>query len=286
MTTSPTRPPTAPAGAAPVQVRQPDATLTRAGRASQAITGRGSGTTPRRLRLARLVHVLLALVLGVGAVVTGVELNEREATAAVHATQHERAMSIEASLQYAQENAGDPPADGATLPEKTRNALDAATTTLIEMAGAGTDDPARLAGIGHLLSRYAEALAAGEAATATKLLQTELLPAVEALQADHSAVAGAVVTWWMWLVPVGAWLAVLTIVGIAWYTARASHRVVNLGLLGAAIATVILAVRSGTVLAAAGAAGDAGLVVLAVACTLISAVAGTWGLHQRLKEYR
>lgn len=283
--TTPTQPRSAPAADQP---RQPDATLTRAGRASQAITGRGSGLTPRRLRLARLVHVLLALVLGVGAVVTGVELNEREATAAVHAVQHERATSIEASLQYAQENAGETPADGAPLPEKTQNALDTATTALVEMAGAGIDDPGELAGVAQLMMRYAEALAAGKAAPAKELLETELLPAVRQLQETHSAVASAVVTWWMWLVPVGAWLAVLATVGIAWYTARVSRRVVNLGLLGAAIATATLAVRSGAVLAAqaAGAASDASFVVLAVACTLISAVAGAWGLHQRLKEYR
>ncbi len=267
---------------------QPDATLTRAGRASRALTGRGSGDTPRRLRLARLVHVVLALVLGVGAVVIGVELNDREAAAAHHAEQRERATSIEASLTYAQENAGDTPASGAILPEKTQNALDTATTTLIALAGAGGDDTAELAGIGQLISRYTEALAAAEPAQAKQILDGALLPAVRQLQATHSAVASTVVAWWMWLVPVGAWLAVATIVGIAWYTARASRRVVNIGLAVAAIAAATLAVRSGSVLAAhaAGMAGDAGFLVLAIAATAISAVAGAWGLHQRLKEYR
>ncbi|MGC4152555.1 MAG: hypothetical protein QM628_05685 [Propionicimonas sp.] len=282
--TTPTQPQTAPS---PTGVK-PDATLTPAGRASQALTGRGSGATPRRLRLARLVHVLLALVLGLGAVATAVELNEREATAAVHAAQHERATEIEASLQYAQDNAAETPADDAALPEKTRNALDTATTALVEMADAGTDDTAQLAGIAHLISRYAEALAAGQPTAATQLLEDELLPAVRQLQTDHSAVAGTVVAWWMWLVPVGAWLAVATVVGIAWYTARISRRVINPGLLIAAIATVMLAVRSGTVLAGhiADAPTDAGFLVLAVATTLVSAVSGAWGLHQRLKEYR
>lgn len=283
--TTPAQPSTAPA---PVQARQPDATLTRAGRASQALTGRGTGATPRRLRLARLVHVLLALLLGVGAVATGVELGEREATAAVHVAQYERATSIGTSLQAAQDTATGTPAEGATLPEKTQDALDAALTALIEMADAGTDDTGQLAGVGHLISRYAEALAAGSTTDAKQILETELLPAVRQLQADHSAVAGTVVTWWMWLVPVGAWLAVATIVGIAWYTARVSRRLINPGLLVAAIATVALAVRSGSVLAGhvAGAPTDTGFLVLAVATTGISAVAGAWGLHQRLKEYR
>lgn len=283
--TTPTRARTAPA---PAQARQPDAALTRAGRASQAITGRGSGTTPRRLRLARLVHVALALVLGVGAVVTAVELDEREATAAVHTAQYERAVSIEASLKYAQENAGEAPAGDATLPEKTQNALDTATATLIELAGAGTDDGSELARIGQAMSRYAQALAAGKSAQAERILETELLPTVRQVQAAHDAVADTVVAWWMWLVPVGAWLAVATIVGIAWYTARVSRRVINPGLLLAAIATVILAVRSGAVLAGygAGVPTDAGFLALAVATTGISAVAGAWGLHQRLKEYR
>lgn len=287
--TTPARAPTAAASQpAAGQALAPDGTLTRAGRASQALTGRGSGDTPRRLRLARLVHVLLALLLGLGAVAAGVELNEREATAAVHAAQHQRATRIEASLQYAQENAGDAPADDAALPQKTRKALDTATTELIGMASAGTGDTARLAGVGHLMSRYVEALAAGETAAAESLLETDLLPAVRQLQDEHSAVASAVVTWWMWLVPVGAWLVLATIVGIAWYTARVSHRVVNAGLAVAAVATAVLAIRSAAVLTAhaAGAAGDAGFVVLTVACTFVSTVAGAWGLHQRLKEYR
>lgn len=282
--TTPTRPRTA---AAPTQVRPPDATPTRAGRASQAITGRGSGATPRRLRLLRLVHLLLALLLGLGAVVTGVELDEREAAAAAHAAQYERATSIEASLQDAQASAAETPAEGATLAEDIQDPLDAATTALIEMADAGTDDPTQLAGVGHLISRYTAALAAADPTAAEELLEAELLPAVQQLQDEHGAVADTVVAWWMWAVPVGAWLAVATIVGIAGYTARISHRLVNPGLLVAAIATVTLAVRSGAVLAehVAGTSTGTGFLFLAVATTLLSAIAGAWGLHQRLKEY-
>ena len=280
--TTPTQPRVA---AAPARGAGPDAALTRAGRASQALTGRGSGDTPRRLRLARLVHVLLAVALGAGAVLTGAELNDRVATAALHTAQLERATSIETSLQYAQENAGETPASGAVLPEKTQNALDTATTALIEMADAGTDQTTSLAAVASLISRYAATLAAGRAAPAKELLENELLPAVRQLQTDHSAVSGTVVSWWMWLVPVGAWLAFAAIAGIAWYTARVSHRVLNLGLVAAALATAALALRSGTTLVQATAA-DPDFIVVAVACALVSAVAGTWGLHQRLKEYR
>lgn len=283
--TTPIQPQTVPT---PTRSTPQEASLTPAGRASQALTGRGSGATPRRLRLARLVHVLLALVLGVGAVITGAELNERDANAAVHAAQYERATSIEASLQEAHESAGEQPTGDETLPAETQGALDTATATLIEMANAGTDDADELALIGQTMARYAQALAADRPTLAEQILTDDLLPAVQQVQAAHNAVASTAVTWWMWLVPVGAWLAVATIVGIAWYTARVSRRVVNPGLLVAAIATISLAVRSGSVLAGyiAGAPTDAGFLVLAVAATAISAVAGAWGLHQRLKEYR
>ena len=287
--TTPTQPrPAATAGPGQPQPGRTDGALTAAGRASRALTGRGSGTTPRRLRLARLVLVLLTLAVGVGAVATGTELDDREATAAQHATQLERASSVEASLRYAQENAAEKPAAGAVLPEKTRNALDTATTTLIELAGEGTDDSASLAEIGRLISHYTEALAAGQSAQAKQVLENDLLPAVQQLQAEHTAVASTQLAWWMWLVPVGAWLAVATIVGVSWYTARVSRRLVNPGLALAAVATAALAVRSGNVLAAqaAGSAADAGFVVLAVATTAISAAAAAWGLHQRLKEYK
>lgn len=284
--TTPTQPPaTVSSRPAP---GQPDAALTRAGRASRALTGRGSGATPRRLRLARLVLVLLALVVGVGAVATGNELDDREATAARHAAQLERAGSIETSLKRAQEKSAGKVTGDAVLPAETSAALDSATTELLEMARAGTDDTTRLAEIGQSMSRYTELLAAGKATEAKQLLETDLLPAVQQLKAAHDAVASTEVPWWMWLVPVGAWLAVATIVGVAWYTARVSHRVVNAGLAVAAVATAALASRSGTVLAdhVAGSSGDGSFIVLAVATTLISAVAGGWGLHQRLKEYR
>lgn len=265
-----------------------DAALTRAGRASQAITGRGSATTPRRLRLARLAHVVVALVLGVGAVVAGAELTERSATAAVHAEQHTRAVLIENYLQDAQESANTPPDEGEILAEQTRAALDTAVSTLVELAGAETGDVRDLAFIGQELSRYAQALAAGKNAEAKEMLEASLLPAIRELQATHQAVSETAVAWWMWLVPVGAWLALPMIVGISWYTARVSRRLLNPGLVVAAVSTIVLAMRSGTVLSGhlLGVAPDAGFIVLAIATTAISAVAGAWGLHQRLKEYQ
>ena len=266
----------------------PDTQLTRAGRASQAITGRGSGTTPRRLRLARLVHVLLAILLGAGVIGVGMELEDREATAGVHAAQYQRAVQIESTLKTAQSSSGGTPASGSALPEKTREAIDAATTALIEIAASSPDDTADLAEIGHLISRYTEILAAGKQSQAGTLLDDELLPAVQTLQAAHNAEATTAVTWWMWLVPVGAWLALVAIAGISWFTARVSHRLVNPGLLIAAAATVVLATTSGSLITAhaTGAAGDFSPIVIGVVCAVISTVAGAWGLHQRLKEYR
>lgn len=280
--------PTRPAPPAAAQPPRAVASRSRADRASQALTGRGSGATPRRLRLARLAHVAIALVLGVGAVVTGVELSEREQIATVHAEQYERATAIEAGLQEAQAGASATPAAPAALPEATRTALDEVSTLLVDVAAQRTDDPADLAEISRLVSRYTESLAAGKSAPAKELLTEELLPAVQRLQEAHNAVSSAVVTWWMWLVPVGAWLAVAFIVGIAWYAARISHRVINPGLAIAAVATVTLAVGSGSFLAAhqAGTAANPGFLALAVGCAAISTVAGAWGLHQRLKEYR
>lgn len=266
----------------------PDAQLTRAGRASQALTGRGSGATPRRLRLARLVHVLLAILLGVGVVAVGLELEDREAAAGVHAAQYKRAVSIEESLQAAQASAGGDPAAGAALPAETREEINNVTTTLLEMAESGTGEVDVLAAIGHDVSRYTEALAAGKQAQAGTLLTDDLLPAVKQLQALHNAESSTAVAWWMWLAPVGGWLALAAIAGISWFTARVSHRIVNPGLLIAAAATLTLATTSGSMVAAhaAGAARDFAPVVIGVVSAAVSAVAGSWGLHQRLKEYR
>lgn len=273
---------------APIPPRPVDASLSRAGRASQALTGRGSGTTPRRLRLLRLVHVALALALGLGAVVTATELEQREATAAVHTVQYGRATQLETSLQTAQATAGDTPASGAVLPEKTQDALDEVTTLLVDMAAERTDDPATLADLGQQVTRYTVALAAGKTAQAKQILTDTLLPAVKALQQAHGEVTATVVSWWMWLLPVVAWLTVAFIVGTGWYTARVSHRLVNPGLLTATIATAILAGSSGSLMTAhlAGPTNDPGYLALAVGCALASAAAGAWGLHQRLKEYR
>ncbi len=271
----------------PSLTQHPDAQLSRAGRASQAITGRGSGATPRRLRLARLVHVLVALALGAGVLAVGLELQDREATAGVHAAQYKRAVSIETTLKDAQASAGGTPASGSALPEKTRDAIDTATTTLIEIAASSPEDTVELADIGHLISRYTETLAAGRQSDAGKLLDDELLPAVQQLQAAHNAEATTAVTWWMWLVPVGGWLAVAGLVALGWFTARISHRLVNVGLLIAAVATGVVAATSGQLLAthAAGTGGGSPFQV-GVVFALISLVAGAWGLHQRLKEYR
>ena len=95
-------------------------------------------------------------------------------------------------------------------------------------------------------------------AAADDLLRTDLLPAVHQLQESHGASSTPGVPWWMWLLPVLAWLTVVAIVGVSWYTAQLSHRVVNLGLAVAAAATIVLATSAGNLVAShnAGTAGS------------------------------
>lgn len=242
-----------------------------AGRASQLLPERGTATTPRRLGLARLTHLALALVLGVGSVVTAGQLDQREALAEVHAAQYVRTAVIETQLLTAHAAASRASLSGAAEQvTQTRAALDEASTQIVEVAAEETGDTAALGVIGHHLLRYAEALERAQLlrgtpegraalASANELLRTDLLPAVHQLQQSHSASTAGVV-WWMWLLPVLAWLTVAAILAISWYTARVSRRVVNPGLAAAAVATLVLAVSSGNLVAAhnAGTAGSVG----------------------------
>lgn len=234
-----------------------------ASRASRALglTGRGGATTPRRLGLARLVLVGIALLLGVGSAVTAAQLGQRESLAEVHAAQYVRITTVETHLLTAQAAAARASLSGGDgQREEVSGALDQAATLLVEVAAAQTDDPAELASISHDLRHYSDALgrallqrdsAAGRTALtgADAILHDDLLPAVQQLQAAHGAVSTSGVAWWMWLLPVGAWLGVAAIVGVAWFVARMSHRIINPGLAIAAIATLVLAISSGSLIA-------------------------------------
>ncbi len=232
--------------------------------------GRGNASTPRRLGMARLAHLVLAVVLGVGSVVTAAQLDQREAQAEVHAAQYARVAAVETSLLTAHVAASRASLSGAAAQlDESRAALDQASTRLIEVAAQRTGDESALSAIGHHLLRYAAALeraqlqrdtAQGQSALAAAddLLREDLLPAIRQLQDVHGAVSTSGVAWWMWLLPVLGWLTVAAIVAISWYTAQVSHRVVNLGLAAAAAATLVLAISAGNVVAGhnAGTAGS------------------------------
>lgn len=240
-----------------------------AGRAGRLLPERGTATTPRRLAMARLVHLVLAVVLGVGSVVTAAQLDQREALAEAHAAQYVRTAVIETQLLTAHAAASRAGLSGAAEQvTDTRAALDEASTQLVEAAAEQSGDAAALGAIGHQLLRYAEALERAQLlrgttegrtalAAADDLLRTDLLPAIQQLQEFHSAATPGVV-WWMWLLPILGWLTVAFIVVVSWYTARVSRRVVNVGLAAAAVATLVLAISAGNLVAghSAGTAGS------------------------------
>ncbi len=240
-------------------------------RAADLLPRRSTATTPRRLGLARLVHLGLALVLGVGSVAVAVQLDQREAQAEVHGAQYVRTATLETRLLTAHAAASRASLSGnAAQAEQAQAALDEAATQVVEAAAQPTGDEAALATISHHLLRYTEALERAELqrgsaqgrtalAAAHDVLREDLLPAVQELQRTHSAVSTSGVAWWMWLLPVLGWLTVAVILGISWYTARVSRRVVNPGLAIAAAATLVLAISSGSVVAGhnSGTAGSA-----------------------------
>ncbi|MEA5119087.1 MAG: hypothetical protein VB036_15915 [Propionicimonas sp.] len=244
---------------------------TTASRAQELITGRGSATTPRRLRLARLGLTIVAGVLLAGAIVTAVVLGDRQQQADVHATQYVRAESIQSDLLRAH---GAAAASSVQSSDETAKALyetsvDARTQaawTLLEITEAGTDNADVLSAISASLVRYGNALerassqrgsdaARASLGEAYEVLTTDLLPQLAAVQTGHGQASSSTVPWWMWLLPVLGWLAAAAILVVSVSVARSSHRVVNLGLAVSLIATVTVAVYSGSVLVGAGVDG-------------------------------
>ncbi len=78
---------------------------------------------------------------------------------------------------------------------------------------------------------------------ANKVLESALLPATEALQSAHLSAAQPAASW-VWVLPVLAWLTVIGLVWISVLVAMASHRVFNIGLVLAAVITVLIAFGS------------------------------------------
>lgn len=247
----------------------PGATVAR--RASMLITGRGSATTPRRLRLTRLALTVLTVILTAGGIATSAVLAERQSQADVQAAQYVRTSAIETELLRAHAATSSSllqaPGAAATAQQTiATNATDEAASNLLEIASAGTDDPAALSAVSQGILRYTQTLAqaqqqrGSEAFRATldgaySQLTEDLLPKVDALQDSHRAVSTLGVMWWMWLLPVFAWLTAAAVLAASWYMARASHRVVNAGLALALVATVGLALYSGNVITSAQSGG-------------------------------
>lgn len=244
---------------------------TVARRASMLITGRGSATTPRRLRLSRLALTVLTVVLTAGGIATSAVLAERQSQADVQAAQYVRTSAIETELLRAHAATASSLVQAAGAQASAQqtiatNATDTAASTLLEIASAGTDDPAALAAVSQGILRYTQTLAQAQQQRGTEAfratldgaygqLTEDLLPKVDALQNAHRAESTMGVVWWMWLLPVFAWLTAAAILAASWYVARTSHRVVNAGLALALAATVTVALYSGNVITSAQSGG-------------------------------
>ena len=141
-----------------------------------------------------------------------------------------------------------------------------ASSLLVEAATARPQDAEALADLNRELTIYASALRAADgrdAKTAQGLLDTagqqldkDVLPDLAALQTALSAEASASVTGWAFVMPVLGLAAVGFLIWTSWLVAQKTRRVLNIGLLAALVAVLVIswvtiAAQQGTATAAA-----------------------------------
>lgn len=234
------------------------APLTELKTAAAGLTGR-TGQTPRRLRLWQLAVAAMALLLGGVAAITMATLSSQQELAAAHASQYVRAGDIQRQLLGAHAASARAflarsDADARRINQEAVEARETAATRIVEMAAQRTDLDGSLETLTHDVLRYAGLVEAAQQhrgedtgranlAAASKVLESALLPATDALQRAHLSAAQPSAGW-VWVLPVLAWL---TVVGLAWISvlvAKASHRVFNVGLVLAAVIAVLIAFGS------------------------------------------
>jgi len=224
--------------------------------------------TPQLLRQLQVVAALVLLVLGGVGTLLITQLRTDLDSAPQVAAQSARLGEVQTRLVTAATLA----AEGALkVPGATANpAADAVTKVgeasalLIDAATARPQDAKALAGLSSEVSAYGAALRAADGrdtatskdllAKAGKQLDTHILPDLTALQSSLAAEASAQSTGLMFVMPVLGLAAAALLIWVSWVVAQRSHRVLNLGLVGAIVGVLViswvtLAAQQGTAVA-------------------------------------
>lgn len=205
--------------------------------------------TPWKLRQFQVIVVVAMLLLGVVGVVQVLDLRTQLSSAPNLADQYARLGGVETDLV----EAGNVVAFAAVGSPSTdvTSRIDAASRALIVAAAERPADSAALADLNSATLTYGALLHQGAGspqastllAQADKLLNSNIRPGLDALRANLTTEAQAR-SWAFSSWPV--WLAALVALGaLGWISvpvARRSHRIINLGLVGAAASALLIAV--------------------------------------------
>lgn len=220
----------------------------------------------RRLRQFQVLVVSLMVLLGAGSFWVLTQSRDSLTQASAHATEYVRLTTVGTRLLQADAAAGKSfISTGPTAAQhhkRVTSALTEASTLLVTSAAAQPEDAALLATVNGEILGYgrdlesARSLKGSEEGSRVLLaantsVREEILPDLSELADRNAARAAELLSQQLgWLLPVFAWLCVAALLAISWVVARQSHRVVNLGLAGAIVATSTIAVLSGTAISA------------------------------------
>lgn len=230
-----------------------------------------AATTPttgnaRRLRQFQVVVVSLMVLLGAGSFWVLTQSRDNLAQASAHAAEYVRLTTVGTRLLQADAAAGKSfISAGATASrhhQRVTSALTDASTLLVASAAAQPEDAAVLSTVNAEILSYGRDLETARSLkgsdegsrvllAANTFVRDEILPDLSDLADRNAARVAELLTQQLgWLLPVFAWLCVAALLAISWVVARQSHRVVNLGLAAAIVATGTIAVLSGTAISA------------------------------------
>jgi hypothetical protein len=226
--------------------------------------------TPRALRRYQLISSMVLLVLGLLAVVQLAQLRTELGAAPAAGAQHVRLGEVAAAVSAAGNSAAADAAAGTTS-ERSSQSLAQAAQVLIAAASTDAGRADQLGSLNAAVLQYGQLLAAGQFDQAEQLRGQSIQPTLDSLGADVSAESDA--AWWTspWLaIGLGA-LALGALIWVSYRVALRSHRVLNAGLLAAAVGVIAIAGLAAGGTPVSGGAGVAGDAVVQSSSSLTSA---------------
>lgn len=222
-------------------------------------------STPHLLRRLRAgLLILLVLVAGAAGWILGLS-RDNLAQASVHAAEYVRLTGIGTDILKADVAAGGAAlanAGAAARHDQVAARLADASAGLVAAVAAQPAHAAELAEVNTALQAHGRSLESArhqpDAAAAAKVLvaagqtlDSQVLPTLSSLAEQNRRDTDDLLSQQLgWALPVLAWAAVAALLAASWTVARRSHRIVNLGLVGAIVATATVAVLGGSAVSA------------------------------------